>query len=56
MLAVSPIDGEKWLEAVVAFSGPDHAERQTLLARMNAQHPISSSDYFEAIEDFLAGL
>jgi hypothetical protein len=54
--AISPIDGEKWLETIRAFARVDSAERGAILAGRENQHRANWEDYFPKIESFLASL
>jgi glycosyltransferase involved in cell wall biosynthesis len=54
VVALSPIDGEKWLETIRVFADPDRRERQALLARIEDQETPSWDGYFSTIERFIA--
>jgi len=56
IVAVSPIDGEKWLEAIRAFAKPDSPERRAVLAKLDKQEPASWTNYFASIGEFLESL
>jgi glycosyltransferase involved in cell wall biosynthesis len=55
-IALSPIDGEKWLETIRVFADPNRPERQALLARMENQRISTWDDYFLKIEGFIERL
>jgi glycosyltransferase involved in cell wall biosynthesis len=54
--AISPIDGEKWLETIRAFARADSAERGAILAGRENQHRANWKGYFPKIESLLASL
>ncbi|WOJ90538.1 glycosyltransferase family 1 protein [Methylocapsa polymorpha] len=53
IVAVSPIDGEKWLETIQAFADPASPERLAALARAAKHKPASWKSYFASIGEFL---
>ncbi len=56
ILAISPIDGEKWLEAIRAFAVPNSPARAAAIARQGLYNAPTWGDYFARIETFLARL
>jgi glycosyltransferase involved in cell wall biosynthesis len=56
IVAVSPIDGERWLEAIRAFARPDSPERSAILTKVEKQEPASWENYFALIGKFLESL
>jgi glycosyltransferase involved in cell wall biosynthesis len=54
--AVSPIDGEKWLETIRVFARSGPAERRAVLAGREVQDLPNWESYFPKIESFLASL
>ena len=55
-LALSPLDGEGWLEAVRAFAREGSPERAAAKARADAFRAPDWEAYFAGIEDFVDGL
>ena len=54
--AISPIDGEQWLETIRAFARGDSAERGAILAGHKNRDRMNLEGYFPKIESFLASL
>jgi glycosyltransferase involved in cell wall biosynthesis len=54
--AISPIDGEKWLETIRAFAHGDSAKRRAILHVHKTRDGANFGDYFPKIEAFLASL
>lgn len=56
ILAISPIDGEKWLEAISAFAASDSPVRAAAMSRQGPRQAPGWSDYAAGVESFLADL
>jgi glycosyltransferase involved in cell wall biosynthesis len=56
IVALSPIDGEKWLETIRAFASPDSPQRRAAQALVGGHEPASWDRYFGGIEEFLESL
>lgn len=56
LIALSPIDGEKWLETIRAFARPNSAQRHDALERIKIREPLTWRSYFSAVEEFLESL
>jgi glycosyltransferase involved in cell wall biosynthesis len=56
LVALSPIDGEKWLETIRIFADPNRSERNALLARLDGQQTPSWDSYFSTIERFITDI
>ncbi|WP_174511377.1 glycosyltransferase family 4 protein [Methylocella tundrae] len=54
--ALSPIDGEKWLETIRAFTAPNSPERAAAKAQTDRFEAPSWSGYFAKAEAFLSDL
>ena len=54
--AISPIDGEKWLETIRAFAAPHSPERSASMAQVERYAGPSWDGYFARIEAFLDSL
>jgi glycosyltransferase involved in cell wall biosynthesis len=54
--AVSPIDGEGWLETIRALAGSNRPERQTIRAKSERDEAMAGSNYFAEISGFLETL
>ncbi len=56
MIAISPIDGERWLATIRAFASPDSPERRAVLTKVEKHEPESWESYFASIGEFLESL
>jgi glycosyltransferase involved in cell wall biosynthesis len=56
IIAISPIDGEGWLEAVRALARCSRPERQTFGAASESHEAIAGANYFAKVSGFLETL
>ncbi len=56
IVAVSPIDGEKWLKTIRAFTPANSPERLQVMAKIKLGHAPTWESYFAAVEAFLESL
>ena len=56
IIAISPIDGEGWLEAVRALARCSRPERQTFRAASESHEAIAGANYFAKVSGFLETL
>jgi glycosyltransferase involved in cell wall biosynthesis len=56
IIAISPIDGEGWLEAVRALARCSRPERQTFGAESESHEAIAGANYFAKVSGFLETL
>ena len=54
--AVSPIDGEGWLETIAALARSNRPERQTIRAESESYEATPGSNYFAEVSGFLETL
>jgi hypothetical protein len=54
--AVSPIDGEGWLEMIRALARSNRSERQTIRAECERYDVTAGPNYFAAVSGFLETL
>ncbi|MDQ6703024.1 MAG: glycosyltransferase family 4 protein, partial [Pseudomonadota bacterium] len=56
IIAVSPIDGEGWLEAIRTMAWSNRPERQTIRAESERYEATAASNYFAEVSTFLKNL